>query len=102
LEIGINHFLTICAQFGDMSDTLTSLARLLLKSAALLLVANEVRGLILAGPVLYGMYLAGGTLMALWLGFCSLAGIVLSVVVPLFVGKKLNLIGPGNRFALRA
>ena len=47
-------------------------------------VANEVRGMILAVPVLYAMYESGGTWMAIWLGFCSLAGIALSVVVPWF------------------
>jgi hypothetical protein len=31
-------------------------------------------------------------MMALWLGFCSLAGIFLSVAAPLFVAKKLKLI----------
>jgi len=57
-----------------------------------LLVANEIRGLILAGPVLYAMYAAGGTLMAIWIGVCSLAGIALSIIGPLFVGRKLKLI----------
>jgi len=66
--------------------------RLLVKAGLAALVANEVRGLILAGPVLYAMYEAGGTAMAIWLGFCSLAGIVLSVVAPLFVAKKLKLV----------
>lgn len=56
-----------------------------------LLVANEVRGLALAGPVLYGMYQAGGTLMALWLGFCSLMGIALSISGPMLIARKLKL-----------
>ena len=63
---------------------------LALKASAVLLAVNEIRGLLLAGPVLYAMYDAGGTLMALWLGFCSLAGIAVSVIVPLFVAKKLQ------------
>jgi hypothetical protein len=74
-----------------MSETLSALAGPLLKSVAVLLVVNEVRGLVLAAPVLYAMYLSGGTLMALWVGFCSLAGIVLSVVVPLYASRKLKL-----------
>ena len=57
-----------------------------------MLVANEVRGLILAGPVLYAMYAAGGTLMAIWVAICSLAGIALSIIGPLFVGRKLKLV----------
>lgn len=74
-----------------MNETLTALAGPLLKSAAVLLVINEVRGLVLAAPVLYAMYLSGGTLMALWVGFCSLAGIVLSVAVPLYASRKFKL-----------
>jgi hypothetical protein len=66
--------------------------RLLVKLGFAALVANEVRGLILAGPVLFGMYQAGGTAMAMWVGFCSLAGIALSVIGPLFVARKLKLV----------
>jgi hypothetical protein len=65
---------------------------LLAKAGIALLIANEIRGLVLAAPVFYGMYTAGGTLMAVWLGFCSLAGIALSVVAPMFIGRKLKLI----------
>jgi hypothetical protein len=68
------------------------IVRLLVKAGLAALVANEVRGLILAGPVLYAMYEAGGTAMAIWLGFCSLAGIALSVVAPLLVARKLKLV----------
>ncbi len=74
-----------------MSELLQTLAGPLLKSVAVLLVFNEIRGVVLAAPVLYALYLSGGTLMALWLAFCSLAGIVLSVVVPLFVSRKFQL-----------
>lgn len=66
--------------------------RLLVKAGLGLLVANEIRGIILAAPVLYGMYEAGGTAMAVWLAFCSLAGIALSVFGPLFVARKLKLV----------
>ena len=69
-----------------------NIVRLLVKAGLGLLVANEIRGLILAGPVIYGMYEAGGTAMAVWLGFCSLAGIALSVFGPLFVARKLKLV----------
>lgn len=68
------------------------IVRLLVKAGLGLLVANEVRGLILAGPVLYGMYKAGGTAMAVWLGFCSLAGIALTVFGPLLIARKLKLV----------
>ena len=75
-----------------MTEFLSTLGAVLLKVGIVAFVANEVRGFILAAPVLYGMYLSGGTIMALWLGFCSLAGIFLSVAAPLFVAKKFKLI----------
>ncbi len=75
-----------------MAELFSTLGALLLKLGIVALVANEVRGFILAAPVLYGMYLSGGTLMALWIGFCSLAGIFLSVAAPLFVARKFKLI----------
>ena len=73
-----------------MNGALSFVIGLLLKTGLALLIANEVRGLILAAPVLYAMYEAGGTLMAIWIGFCSLAGIAISVVAPLFVAKRLK------------
>jgi len=45
---------------------------------------------VMAVPVLYAMYMAGGSWMALWVGFCSLVGIALSVVVPLIAAKKIQ------------
>ena len=75
-----------------MNATLAILTRLLVKAGLAALVANEVRGFVLAAPVLYGMYEAGGTIMAIWLGVCSLAGIALSVFAPLFVARKFKLI----------
>ena len=75
-----------------MTEFLSILGTALLKVGFVALVANEVRGLILAAPVLYGMYAAGGTWMALWLGFCSLAGIAISVAAPLFLARRFKLI----------
>ena len=75
-----------------MTEFLSMLGAALLKVGFVALVVNEVRGLMLAAPVLYGMYLSGGTWMALWLGACSLAGIALSVVVPVYAARKLKLI----------
>jgi len=60
------------------------------KACAALLVANEIRGIVLTAPVFYGLYQAGGTLMAIWMAICSLGGIALSVIVPLFAAKKLK------------
>lgn len=70
----------------------SSFAGLLVKAGIVLLVANEVRGLVLAAPVLYAIYQSGGTLMAIWIGVCSLAGILFSVAGPLFIAKRLNLV----------
>jgi hypothetical protein len=61
-----------------------------LKAGAVLLVFNEVRGFILAAPVLYAIYQGGGSIMAVWIGFCSLCGIALTVVVPLLAAKRLR------------
>lgn len=73
-----------------MNGVFSVIIELLVKSGIALLVFNEIRGLILAGPVLYGVYQAGGTWMALWVGFCSLAGIILSVCVPLLAVNALK------------
>lgn len=75
-----------------MTDALSILTATLVKASLGLLLANEIRGLILAGPVLYAMYAAGGTLMAAWIAVCSLAGIALSVIVPLAAARKLKLV----------
>ena len=73
-----------------MVGTFSTLLGLLLKTSVVLLVLNEVRGLVLAAPVIYGIYQAGGSLMAIWIGVCSLGGIALSVVVPMFAARKLQ------------
>ena len=73
-----------------MAVLFSSLAEASLKAVIVPLVANEVRGLVMVGPVFYGMYESGGTLMALWIGFCSLCGIALSVAAPLFLARRLR------------
>jgi hypothetical protein len=73
-----------------MLGSLSSMLGVLLKLGGVALVFNEVRGLILAAPVLWAMWQSGGTLMAIWLGFCSLAGIALSVVVPLVATRQIR------------
>lgn len=62
--------------------------KVLLKLGAVALVANEVRGLVLAGPVLYAAWAAGGTWAAIYLAACSLGGIALSVIVPLWIARR--------------
>lgn len=73
-----------------MSNSLALLVSWLLKAGAGLIALNELRGLILAGPVLYGVYQSGGTATAIWLAVCSLGGIALSVIVPLMAAKKIR------------
>ena len=75
-----------------MSIQPRNIVRLVVRAGLAALVANEIRGLILAGPVLYAMYQAGGTAMAIWLAFCSLAGIAISVFAPVFVARKFKLV----------
>lgn len=73
-----------------MSATLSAFFGMSMKLGVAALIFNEVRGAVLALPVLYAMYQSGGSLMAIWLGFCSLAGIALSVAVPIFAAKRLE------------
>jgi hypothetical protein len=73
-----------------MSNSLALFISVLLKAGTGAIALNEIRGLILAGPVIYGMYEAGGTVMAIWLGLCSLGGIALSVIVPLIAARKIG------------
>ena len=55
-----------------------------------LIVANEIRGVVMTAPVFYAMYVAGGSWMAIWLGICALGGIALSVIVPTFALSRLR------------
>lgn len=71
-------------------ETIRKFAPAVLKLLALGMAVNEIRGLILAGPVLYALWLSGGTLMAWWLAFCSLGGIALSVIVPLWIARRIK------------
>ena len=73
-----------------MSASLHLILASLLKVGAIAMVFNEVRGLVMAAPVLYAMWASGGTGMAIWLGICALGGIALSVIIPLFAYKKLD------------
>ena len=73
-----------------MTDQLSEFLGHFLKIGAVLLVFNEIRGFVLAAPVLYAIYETGGSLMGLWIGFCSLAGIALSVAVPLLAARRLK------------
>jgi fumarate reductase subunit D len=62
--------------------------RILGIAAVAAVIANEVRGIVLAAPVLWGMYQAGGTAAAIWIGLCALSGIALSVIVPAYLLRK--------------
>lgn len=75
-----------------MAEFVSTLARLLLKAGIVAFLVNEIRGFILAGPVLYAMYRAGGTWMATWLGLCALGGIAISVLLPVWMARKFKLL----------
>jgi hypothetical protein len=68
----------------------SSLLQTCLKAGAFALVANEIRGIALAAPVLISMYERGGTWMTLWLGFSALVGIAVSVAIPALALHKLR------------
>lgn len=53
-------------------------------------VLNEVRGAVMAGPVMVAMYRHGGAGMGLLLGVCTLLGIAASVAVPLLVARYIR------------
>lgn len=73
-----------------MGTALSTFLSAFLKLGVFAVIFNEVRGMILAVPVLYGIYEAGGTLMAVWIGICSLAGIALSVILPIIAARKIQ------------
>ena len=73
-----------------MAASLVALLRIFAQAGACLLVVNEVRGFVLAAPVMLAMYESGGTWMTVWLGFSSLAGIALSVALPAFALRRLS------------
>jgi hypothetical protein len=73
-----------------MTAELSSLLGHLLRAGGFLLVLNEIRGLVMAGPVLWALVQAGGTLAAVYAAVCSLLGILASVLVPLFGLRKLD------------
>ena len=88
LEIGqkMTHSLNVLGKIGTSKNnelpTLGKLLRALLSAGGVLLVFNEIRGLLVSIPVMLALYQSGGTLMAWWIALCSLGGIALSVIVP--------------------
>jgi hypothetical protein len=58
------------------------------KGAIAALILNEVRGLILAGPVLYTIWLAGGIGTSVMAALFTLACIALSVLIPWWVVRR--------------
>ena len=69
---------------------LSNLLRALLSAGGLLLIFNEIRGLLVSIPVMLALYQSGGTLMAWWIALCSLGGIALSVIVPAWLLRKVR------------
>jgi len=73
-----------------MPNAISTLVSALLSLGAAALALNELRGVILAGPVLYGIYQSGNSLIAVWLGFCTLGGIAISVAATTIAARKLR------------
>ena len=73
-----------------MGNALANILGLFVKAGAFVWVANEIRGLILVAPVMYALFVTGGSLLKLWIAICSLAGIAISVVLPMYIGAKLQ------------
>lgn len=73
-----------------MTAELSSLLGHLLRAGGVLFVLNEIRGLIMAGPVLWALIHSGGTFAAIYTAVCSLLGIAASVFLPLLGLRKLE------------
>ena len=73
-----------------MNLTLALVIDYLLKAGAVFLAVNEIRGLILAGPVIYGIYQSGGNTVAIIVGLSTLGGIALSVIIPLIAARQVR------------
>ncbi|WP_435418076.1 hypothetical protein WAB17_00425 [Parerythrobacter aurantius] len=73
-----------------MNLTLALVIDYLLKAGAVFLAVNEIRGLILAGPVIYGIYQSGGNTVAILVGLSTLGGIALSVIIPLIAARQVR------------
>lgn len=68
---------------------MASVKSILAKFAAVALIANEVRSFVIAAPVMLMLLHSVGTLMAIWLVFCSMVSIMISVIVPIIVAKRM-------------
>lgn len=64
---------------------MASVKKWFVRGGVALLILNEIRGLVMAGPALYGAWIAMGDTAALFLALCGLGGVIASVVVPLLV-----------------
>lgn len=54
------------------------------------MIANEIRGIVFAAPVFVTLYKTGGTLTDIVLACSALAGIALSVYLPILALKKMQ------------
>ena len=68
---------------------MASVKSILAKFLSVALIANEVRGFVIAAPVMLMLLHRGGTLMAIWLVFYSMVSIIISVIVSIIVAKRM-------------
>lgn len=52
----------------------------------ILVLTNEIRGLVMAGPILVAMIVTGPT----WMQVLTLSCIAISVIVPVLIWRKIN------------
>lgn len=64
---------------------LSAVSAFFLKFGVVLVVLNEIRGVVMAAPVIWGLYETGGSAWAWFITACMLAGIAFSVIVPLMI-----------------
>ncbi|MXO61871.1 hypothetical protein [Qipengyuania oceanensis] len=64
---------------------LSAISAFLLKFGAVLLILNEIRGFVMAAPIVWSLYQHGGSAMTWFITMCMLAGIAFSVIVPLML-----------------
>jgi len=73
--------------------------RLVKIGLATLWAANQVRGILLAAPVIVSLIKAGGAPMAFWVGLCMMFGIMVEVCGPILVWKAARKFFDGRRKA---
>lgn len=73
-----------------MSSSLLVIAQKLLSIGGLLLILNEIRGAVMTAPVLLALWRTGNSAMDVVLAVSIIAGIAISVIVPVVAARRLQ------------